>query len=415
MRFIKLAKPEFATPEKVREFFLSTLPRRDPPGRFEVNKVHNLLLKTGDRLVFSFERRAMFTALTSSDLIQQGGDKPNYFVIDLSSLRPADEDLLDIQKRYNYESGERADLTSQAWNLLRNQICVDNLWDWLRSDHNTNSQLGPSVMTINQAERAYRAWPILTKRAGEGNNITYGELGALLAVHHRAIRYVLGLIQDYCLEEKLPPLTILIVNQSGKPGTGFIAYDVDKLEEGRSLVHSYNWSAISNPFAFASDGTTYEEIVRELAGDPSSAADIMRMVKTRGVAQSLFRDALLRAYQYRCAFTGISFQPVLEACHIVPWSMCKPEERLDVRNGLLLNSVHHKLFDEGLVTLTRDFRIWYVDPDLKEGPYSEYDLLMSANLHSKLMQMPRPDTMRPAETYLLRSHELHAWQQHLPT
>jgi putative restriction endonuclease len=138
------------------------------------------------------------------------------------------------------------------------------------------------------------------------------------------------------------------------------------------------------------------------------------MVKTRGVAQALFRDALLRAYQNRCAFTGISFRSVLDACHIVPWSMCNPEERLDVRNGLLLNSVHHKLFDEGLLTLTPDLRIWYAEPDLKKRSYSEYDLLISVKLHGKPMQMPKPDTLRPAEAYLLRSHELHAWQSRLP-
>jgi putative restriction endonuclease len=113
-------------------------------------------------------------------------------------------------------------------------------------------------MSINQAERAYRAWPILTRRAAEGKTITYGELGALLGVHPRAIRYVLGLIQDFCLEEKLPPLTILIVNQSGRPGTGFIAHDFDKLEEGGSLVRAYNWKTVPNPFEFASDGTTFD-------------------------------------------------------------------------------------------------------------------------------------------------------------
>ena len=108
-------------------------------------------------------------------------------------------------------------------------------------------------MTINQAERAYRAWPILTRGRQKEEPSPMGNWGALLGVHHRAIRYVLGLIEDYCLDEKLPPLTILIVNQSGKPGTGFIAYDVDKLEEGETLVRSYNWNATPNPFAFASD------------------------------------------------------------------------------------------------------------------------------------------------------------------
>ncbi len=270
-------------------------------------------------------------------------------------------------------------------------------------------------MTLNQAERAYRAWPILTKRAADKTTITYGELGSLLSVHHRAIRYVLGLIQDYCLEEKLPPLTILIVNQSGgRPSTGFIAYDADRLEEGKALVHLYNWNAIPNPFSFASDGTTYKELVTELAENPNSAACIMQMVRTRGIAQSLFRDVLLRAYQYRCAFTDISFPSVLEACHIVPWATCRPEERLDVRNGLLLNSVHHKLFDKGLVTVTKDYRIWYIDPELKNRPYTDCDLLLSANLHGKAMKMPLLSTMYPDHAYLERSHQLHKWQLHLP-
>jgi hypothetical protein len=85
-------------------------------------------------------------------------------------------------------------------------------------------------VAVNQVERASRAWPILTDRAKKRSTITYGELGQALGVHHRAVRYILGVIQDYCLEEKLPPLTILIVNASGKPGSGFIAFDLDKFQ-----------------------------------------------------------------------------------------------------------------------------------------------------------------------------------------
>ena len=124
-------------------------------------------------------------------------------------------------------------------------------------------------MAINQAERAYRTWPILAACAREGTTVTYGDLGTLIGIHHRAIRYVLGLIQTYCLEEKLPPLTILVVDQSGKPGTGFIAYDVDKLAEGMALVYAYNWDAIPNPFAFAADGTTSKKLFLNLLEIPT--------------------------------------------------------------------------------------------------------------------------------------------------
>ena len=87
---------------------------------------------------------------------------------------------------------------------------------------------------INQHERAYRAWQILTDYASKHKQLTYGELGKLLNIHHRAVRYVLSLIQDYCLDEKIPPLTIIVVNQlTGSPGEGFIAWDVNTIDQGQ--------------------------------------------------------------------------------------------------------------------------------------------------------------------------------------
>lgn len=269
-------------------------------------------------------------------------------------------------------------------------------------------------MAVNQAERAFRAWKVLTQRAAARETITYGELGAALGVHHRAVRYILGLIQDHCLSEKLPPLTILIINLRGLPGTGFIAYDVVHFEEGKELVYSYNWNGLQNPFEYASNGATYEDIVATLAQSPAAAGEIMRLVKVRGVAQLMFRAALLRAYDYACAFTDLSFEEALEACHIVPWADCTPEERLDVRNGLLLNSFHHRLFDQGLVTVTRNYKVWYCDPKMKEGSYSKYDRILTVNLHGSQMRLPRPSASQPGVNYLIRSHALHRWLGYLP-
>jgi putative restriction endonuclease len=71
-----------------------------------------------------------------------------------------------------------------------------------------------------QYERAARAWPLLTQKADEESNITYADLLQHLGIHARPIRYVLGVIQDYCLGEKLPPLTILVVNRHGSQARG---------------------------------------------------------------------------------------------------------------------------------------------------------------------------------------------------
>ena len=110
-------------------------------------------------------------------------------------------------------------------------------------------------MPINHYERAFRAWPVLTGRAAERSTITYGELGEKLHIHHRPVRLVLGIIQDLCLAEHKPPLTILVVSKDGKrPGQGFIAWDSSHLEEGYEEVYQYAWSAMPNPFQLAAEG-----------------------------------------------------------------------------------------------------------------------------------------------------------------
>ncbi|MFT6910310.1 MAG: putative restriction endonuclease [Oleiphilaceae bacterium] len=265
-------------------------------------------------------------------------------------------------------------------------------------------------MAVNQVERAARAWPVLINRAHKKATITYGELGKALGVHHRAVRFVLGVIQDYCLEVNLPPLTILIVNSSGLPGSGFIAIDLDSFDEGLQKVYYFDWGSIANPFGFSATGDSYESIVAELIHDPSSSGDVYTRVKARGVKQILFREALLKAYSRRCAFTDISALVTLEACHIVPWSKASHAERLDVRNGLLLNSLHHKLFDCGHITLTTDHRIVYYDPHGEERNYSPLERQLTTGLHGKLIHVPHRLELRPSVECIAKHHQLTRWE-----
>jgi putative restriction endonuclease len=110
---------------------------------------------------------------------------------------------------------------------------------------------------VNQYERAFRARPLLTAAAAKRSTITYVELAEHLRIHPRPIRYVLSPIQDWCLDDKKPPLTILVVNQRWhRPGEGFIAWDVNDLKEGYEQVYSFPWSDLANPFAFAATGAT---------------------------------------------------------------------------------------------------------------------------------------------------------------
>jgi len=265
-------------------------------------------------------------------------------------------------------------------------------------------------MPVNQIERAAQAWPVLTRTAKNRTTITYGELGAAIGVHHRAIRFVLGVIQDYCLAERLPPLTILIINSSGKPGDGFIAYNLRHFEKGLEEVWSFDWRSIENPFTFTQPGESHKTLISELKNSPETSKDIYTRVKSRGIKQLLFREALLSAYREQCAFTQLSFTGGLEACHIVPWAMAKDSERLDIRNGILINSFHHKLFDQGIVTISSDHRIVFYDPKQKDGEYSRVDRELTVKLHGQPLHMPFKLNQRPLPEYIHRHHQIAGWE-----
>jgi putative restriction endonuclease len=72
------------------------------------------------------------------------------------------------------------------------------------------------------------------------------------------------------------------------------------------------------------------------------------------LGQGAFRVLVTDAYERRCAVTGEKTLPVLEAAHIKPYALQGPHQ---VRNGILLRSDLHRLFDLGYVTITPELRL----------------------------------------------------------
>ena len=76
------------------------------------------------------------------------------------------------------------------------------------------------------------------------------------------------------------------------------------------------------------------------------------------INQGYFKNCLLQNYDNRCCLTGLRTSDLLVASHIKPWSKCENgAERVDPKNGLLLNALHDKAFDRGLITLSRNMEI----------------------------------------------------------
>jgi putative restriction endonuclease len=100
---------------------------------------------------------------------------------------------------------------------------------------------------------------------------------------------------------------------------------------------------------------------------------------------------VIDAYQRRCAVTGESTLPALEAAHIRAYSS---EGTHHVSNGLLLRSDFHKLFDAGLVSVDPDLRI-HVSPRIRDQyfngkAYYRLDKQRLANLPSDSRDYPSP-------------------------
>jgi putative restriction endonuclease len=112
------------------------------------------------------------------------------------------------------------------------------------------------------------------------------------------------------------------------------------------------------------------------------------------LGQGAFRVIVTDAYRRRCAITGESTLPVLEAAHIRPFAKSGINE---VSNGMLLRSDFHKLFDAGFVTVTPELRV-EVSPQIKEQWFNGKPYY---RLHGKtLLNIPQDPVNRPSSDFL---------------
>jgi len=129
--------------------------------------------------------------------------------------------------------------------------------------------------------------------------------------------------------------------------------------------------------------------------DPSNIEDARRktlaaIVRRQG--QPAFRQALLAAYEGRCAVTGCAVPEALDAAHIVPY---RGPETNNVTNGLLLRVDLHTLFDLGLIAVNEQKYTVLIGASLRNSDYARWT--------GKKLFLPKLATKHPS-TYALRQH-----------
>ena len=147
-------------------------------------------------------------------------------------------------------------------------------------------------------------------------------------------------------------------------------------------------------------GAPHQKILEEELRPPRSSEErryALRVVKQR-LHQDSFREAVISAYNGRCALSGIPEPRLLDAAHIIS----DRDERLGqpiVPNGIPLSKTHHAAFDKHLIGIDPDYRVHVSDQLLNkhDGPMLEaLKRLNRGTIHLPKRPKDQPDRDRLA-------------------
>ncbi|SIO25456.1 hypothetical protein [Halodesulfovibrio marinisediminis] len=102
---------------------------------------------------------------------------------------------------------------------------------------------------MTKYQRALQIWSILICAAKERKTYTYGGIADMLGFEGAGgITQMLGPIVHYCYKYKLPPLTLLVVNQeTGMPSHELFTVTKSNMPQRREEVFHFDWFALRPP------------------------------------------------------------------------------------------------------------------------------------------------------------------------
>jgi putative restriction endonuclease len=131
-----------------------------------------------------------------------------------------------------------------------------------------------------------------------------------------------------------------------------------QLKQNLGLLRSVAVSLLEQNFP----ETLHQDILNAV-GLEITAGPVTAKTKHSRTRDPLFRESILKAYNYQCAVCGFSVRLrhqllALEAAHIMWHQAGGPDVEV---NGLALCATHHKLFDLGAFTINADLRMLVSD------------------------------------------------------
>ena len=123
-----------------------------------------------------------------------------------------------------------------------------------------------------------------------------------------------------------------------------------------------------------------------------------------------FRRRVLTAYSFHCAMCGIQLK-LVEAAHIIPVNHEMGTD--ETRNGIALCALHHKAYDQALVTINTDYAIQvnrFQAEELQIQKLSDGLAKFSQDLRP-LIILPPAISDRPHIEYIRIANDIRGWEE----
>lgn len=129
---------------------------------------------------------------------------------------------------------------------------------------------------------------------------------------------------------------------------------------------------------------------------------VVKITRESAIRIRSFRQAVIEAYDFRCAFCGLKINSPntlvweVEAAHIVPHS---EKGKDDIMNGIALCRLHHWAFDFGWFTVENDFTI-RVSSKINSlpsdyGKMNDYDFIRISSSQKAKINLPKRKDIYP--------------------
>ncbi len=129
--------------------------------------------------------------------------------------------------------------------------------------------------------------------------------------------------------------------------------------------------------------------------DEDAPTETKKSMKVR-LVQKFFRDTVLSSYNFSCAICCLQISEMLNASHIIPWSVDKVR-RANPRNGLSLCAFHDRAFDRGLITVDEELRI-VLSVKVKKNTTNQMHRVGFIDIEGNVIN--KPDRFMPAPDVL---------------